>query len=486
MLITTANRFLPAIGFLRVCYFPGWAYNRNSTFARFGVSNVEADVCTHLIYAFGRIDQLNKVLLPPESDEESRYHSFNELKNKNSALRTLLSIGGQNDHGEGFVAVSQTDALAVSFASSVVVYLRKYGFDGLDIDWEYPNSNTNQNFILILKSLRAAFDQDTRSPRLLLTVAAPAGSGYITQGFHVPEINRYVDYVSIMAYDFVDAKYSNVTNFNSPLYSRNSVAFNQEYSLNWTVHHYSSLGLQPDKILIGVSGTGKWLVLNNTSRSVPGSSVVKGSLRNSSDYYITGGIAYAEDLRNKHKDIVEFKRAARYGQLNFTEELIRELGNIGPFDAVPIASRPPVFFKHAMNPEFMDKRGNCRLCYSTEKVICKVMLTKANTKVVFDDQQKATYLVNGDNWITYDDVDTIKEKTKWAVKSGLAGVMFWSLDQDDFSGKGCNKGTYPLVKSMRLATDNDPSGAAVHPQLNYFTIYVLLMSVLLISVKELM
>ncbi|KAH9503845.1 hypothetical protein Btru_063984 [Bulinus truncatus] len=75
-----------------------------------------------------------------------------------------------------------------------------------------------------------------------------------------------------------------------------------------------------------------------------------------------------QDLRNKHKDIVEFKRAARYGQLNFTEELIRELGNIGPFDAVPIASRPPVFFKHAMNPEFMDKRGNCRLCYSTEKV----------------------------------------------------------------------------------------------------------------------
>ncbi|KAH9523840.1 hypothetical protein Btru_047195 [Bulinus truncatus] len=404
--------YVPAIGFLRVCYFPGWAYNRDSTFARFGVSNVEADVCTHLIYAFGRIDQSNKVLLPPESDEESRYHSFNELKNKNSALRTLLSIGGQNDHGEGFVAVSQTDAIAVSFASSVVVYLRKYGFDGLDIDWEYPNSNTNQNFILIIKSLRAAFDQDTRSPRLLLTVAAPAGSGYITQGFHVPEINRYVDYVSIMAYDFVDAKYSQVANFNSPLYSRNSVAFNPEYSLNWTVHHYESLGLQPNKILIGVSGTGKWLVLNDTFRSVPGSSVVKGSLRNSSDYYITGGIAYAE--------------------------------------------------------------------------ICKVMLTKANTKRVFDDQQKATYLVDGDNWITYDDVDTIKEKTKWAVKSGLAGVMFWSLDQDDFSGKGCNKGTYPLVKSMRLATGNDQSGAAVHPPLIYFTIYVLLISILLISAKELL
>ncbi|KAH9519521.1 Usherin [Bulinus truncatus] len=107
------------------------------------------------------------------------------------------------------------------------------------------------------------------------------------------------------------------------------------------------------------------------------------------------------DLRNKHKDIVEFKRAARYGQLNFTEELIRELGNIGPFDAVPIASRPPVFFKHAMNPEFMDKRGNCRLCYSTEKVLTTsttIILTVPQPKVANGNIKLFRILVNNTVW----------------------------------------------------------------------------------------
>ncbi|XP_055877291.1 piggyBac transposable element-derived protein 4-like [Biomphalaria glabrata] len=85
-----------------------------------------------------------------------------------------------------------------------------------------------------------------------------------------------------------------------------------------------------------------------------------------------------QDWRDKNKDVPELKRPTRYGQLNFTEELIRELGDIGIDDPVPIASKPPVHFKHAMDPQFMDKRGNCKLCYSNEKIVrrtsvkCKV------------------------------------------------------------------------------------------------------------------
>ncbi|KAH9523839.1 hypothetical protein Btru_047194 [Bulinus truncatus] len=400
----TTEHDIPSLGaatqaaadFLRVCYFPGWAYNRASEFARFGVANVEADACTHLIYAFGNIDRINKVLHTPDSGEETRYRLFTALRSKNPQLKTLLSIGGENDHGEGFVAVSQTDALATSFANNSVVFLRKYGFDGLDIDWEYPNSNTNENFVRLLKSLRSVFNQETTSSRLLITVAAPAGKTNIDQGFNVSEMNRYVDYVSIMTYDFVGAGYSEVTNFNSPLYSRNDPAFNQEYSTNWTVKYYESLGLFPNKTLFGVTGTGKWLVLKNASITVPGSPTVKGSLRNSSDYQIIGGMAYTE--------------------------------------------------------------------------ICKVMLSNTTTRRVFDDQQKANYLVSEDNWITYEDTETITEKTKWALKSGLAGVMFWALDQDDFSGKACNNGTFPLMKAVKLITDSVRTSTATPQSVTTVTI----------------
>ena len=62
-----------------------------------------------------------------------------------------------------------------------------YGFDGLDIDWEYPGGGglegnaarpeDTENFTLLLSELRTQLDaqgeQDGRA--YLLTIAAPAG-----------------------------------------------------------------------------------------------------------------------------------------------------------------------------------------------------------------------------------------------------------------------------------------------------------------------
>ncbi|XP_055870468.1 chitinase-3-like protein 1 isoform X1 [Biomphalaria glabrata] len=365
-------------GFMRVCYFPSWAFERSSALARFDVANVDPYICTHIIYAFGRIDGSNTNLQTPS--DESRYSLFTDLKKQNSQLRTLLSIGGENDHGEGFVTVSQNDSQTGVFASRAVAFLRKYHFDGLDIDWEYPNVNTSANFVRILKSLRQAFDQDTTTPRLLLTIAAPAGSINML-GFNITEINKYVDYVSLMTYDFVDARYNEVTNFNSPLYSRNSSAFNQEFSTNWTVREYEKLGLHLNKTLIGVSGTAKWLYLNNSENSIPGSPIVKGFLKNSTAYGITGGLAYPE--------------------------------------------------------------------------VCQYIRDNNGTEIVFDEQQRARYLVNGRDWITYDDPEVIKNKTDWAVRIGVAGMMLWSLDQDDFSGMMCLQGTFPLLSQIISITEGN-------------------------------
>ena len=50
----------------------------------------------------------------------------------------MLAVGGWNMGSKPFIAlVSSTDNMH-QFANKTVQFLRNYGFDGLDIDWEYP------------------------------------------------------------------------------------------------------------------------------------------------------------------------------------------------------------------------------------------------------------------------------------------------------------------------------------------------------------
>ena len=58
------------------------------------------------------------------------------------------------------------------------------------------------------------------------------------------------------------------------------------------------------------------------------------------------------------------------------------------------------------------------------------------------------YAHKGDQWVSFDDVDTIETKVSYLRSMGLAGVMVWSIDLDDFNGS-CRPGkTYPLLKAV--------------------------------------
>jgi len=43
----------------------------------------------------------------------------------------------------------------------------------------------------------------------------------------------------------------------------------------------------------------------------------------------------------------------------------------------------------------------------------------------------------------------LNKKAKYSVEKDLAGVMFWTIDYDDFEGKFCNQGKYPLLTAVK-------------------------------------
>ena len=66
----------------------------------------------------------------------------------------------------------------------------------------------------------------------------------------------------------------------------------------------------------------------------------------------------------------------------------------------------------------------------------------------WSDQQQVPYAVKDDQWVGYDDLQSIRIKANYIKENNLGGAMFWSIDLDDFHGK-CGHGNSPLIKTVR-------------------------------------
>lgn len=71
-------------------------------------------------------------------------------------MKCFLSVGGWDAGGKVFSVMASSAASRKAFIDSVIKTLEMYGFDGLDIDWEYPVADDRGNFSILIALLTVA------------------------------------------------------------------------------------------------------------------------------------------------------------------------------------------------------------------------------------------------------------------------------------------------------------------------------------------
>jgi len=211
---------------------------------------------TRINYAFSNIQ--NGRIVPGSPVDAQNFALLRSLRSSNPNLTVLVSVGGWL-WSTNFSDVALTRDSRTVFEDSVMQFLTRYDLDGLDIDWEYPGmpgsghpfrAEDKQNFTSLLRELRERFDGSARRGRRLYLTIAMGASTEVIANTEMQKVQRYVDTVNLMTYDFYEPGSESITGNHSPLYA--DPADPQAASSADTVRAFQKAGVPVEKILLGV------------------------------------------------------------------------------------------------------------------------------------------------------------------------------------------------------------------------------------------
>ncbi|KAK9584464.1 hypothetical protein V6Z90_006997 [Aspergillus fumigatus] len=342
--------------------------------------NINVKPWTHLYYSFAGIDPSDFTITTTHDNDADYWEKFTALKQKKSTLKTYISVGGWDLGGKVFSDMVRFPGSRRAFIDSAIAMMNKYGFDGIDIDWEYPAAEDRggaardtANLVTFLSELR-----DALGSRFGLTCTLPSSCWYL-KGFDIVGMAEYVDYFAMMAYDIHGTWDGNSEWTDSVINPHTNITeISAGLDLLWRNN------IDPAKVLLGLGFYGRSFTLEDSSCNTPGCafSTTSGS----------GG--------------------ARAGECTGTSGILSD--------------------------------------YEISRII-----DDYSVNVHYDEAAGVNWMTwSGDQWVSFDNGRTLKQKADFANSKCLGGLFSWALDlggpgslanpndlsYDDTSMEGANAG----------------------------------------------
>ncbi|XP_076659633.1 chitinase-3-like protein 2 isoform X1 [Halictus rubicundus] len=349
-----------------VCYYTISDYL--NTLWELRPSHIDPNLCTHIIVGFASVVNCSLDL----GNDTSIYKDVVAYKKMQPELRVMISVGGSSELHLGFSEMVKNHTNRKRFIRSVLNVTKSFGFDGLDLDWEFPawlgaDDREKLHFTQLLEELRREFQRAKET--LILSVAVAAPEAIVEQSYDVPEMAKYVDFINLMSYDYhFYVWYYPITGLNAPLLPCSTDSgYLSTLNVNFSAHYWFSKGMPKEKIIIGIP---------------------------------TFGHTYSLDNPLNHGLLAPTNGVGKLGTLGFV-----------------------AYFE-----------------------VCQFLQNGA--KSVFDNESKVPYAYKDKEWISYDDVASVRDKAEWIRANNFGGAMIFSLNVDDWNCLCKMNESFPLTRTI--------------------------------------
>ncbi|KAI0124098.1 family 18 glycosyl hydrolase [Xylariales sp. AK1849] len=249
-------------------YYESWASTRKCQSVL--PEDLNLNGFTHINFAFAFFDPQSFQIAPMDSNSGTLLSRFTALKDKHSGLETWISVGGWSFTDPGptrsaFSDMSSSAGNRKQFIDGLISFMDHYGFDGVDLDWEYPQADDRggitadkANYVSLVKELRSAFGN-----RYGISITLPTSYWYL-QHFDLAAIQPNVDWFNFMTYDLHgvwDAQSTALGPHIAP--HTNITEIDMGLDLLWRS------GVQPAKVVLGLGWYGRSFTLTDPSCNTP-------------------------------------------------------------------------------------------------------------------------------------------------------------------------------------------------------------------------